>query len=148
MLIPKMIFHCIRNEHGFVCFPAINHHAVKVRRTWRNKTPEERAAISATRSECRKRDYQRYPYLREARGKVCSKTIKKYWKNIDAETKRKHYERVSKSVKKAWDEGIVYIPTLNALQKINAERKVIIEKDLPRINDYCGVITSSELAQL
>lgn len=148
MLIPKTLLYCIMNERGSI--PVINMGSVRKKRAWRNKSPEEKAAFSKMRSETQKRVFQEQPHLRKIRAESFRKATQKYWDTVDEEKKAQHIKNMSKGMKKAWDEADENFGPKIAVQKnvkmFNGDVEVI--DNLPRINDYCGVITESQMREL
>ena len=173
MLIPNTLFFFIRNERNVSRFPLINVYSVKSKRYWNNltpeqrveiskkcsigtkryfanRTPEQRVAYSAMRSRVQKETIKANPHLRKIRAKSFREVTQKYWDTVDEKKKTEHIKKMSAGMKNAWDSA-----DENFGPKIPHERnrkiflvKKIIKKDLPRINDYCGVLTSSQMAEL
>jgi hypothetical protein len=125
-------------------------HSVVLKRVWQNKTPEEKAKFSAKRSKIQKRVFAKYPRLRKMKSESFKKVAKKYWNNISEEQKAAHIKKMSAGMKKAWDESDENfgprIANKENIKLLNGDFE--IERDLPRINDYAGVITASELTTL
>jgi len=137
-------------ERGLSFFPAINKRSVRLKRTWKNKTPEEKAEFSAMRSRVQKETIKNNPHLRKIRAKSMREVVTNYWKTIDPDKKTEHIKKMSDGMKCAWDNANddfgPKIANKENVAKINGRTTFV--DDLPRINDYSGVITHSEMAQL
>ena len=70
--------------------------------------------------------------------------------DVDEETKKAHVEKMSKAMKEAWDRGEEdFGPRIANKENVKfLLGNMEIEDNLPRINDYCGVLTESQLGQL
>lgn len=145
MLIPNTLFHYIMNQRGCKIYP-LNIRSIGCKRGWARKSLEKREAFRKMRSEVQKRVFEEQPHLRKIRAESFKKATQKYWDTIDEEKKAEHVQKMSKSMKKAWDEGDENFGPRVAHRK---NTKIYdIEKDIPRINDYSGIITESQWAEL
>lgn len=125
--------------------------SARFKKMWKNRSKEERAAFCVLRSKTQKEVFNKFPKLRHIRAKSFRKVTLKYWATVSEEKKKIHLKKVSVGMQKAWDESDENFPSLLALEKLILKRKqngFIVEKDLPRINDYAGVITLSDLETL
>lgn len=152
MLIPETLFDCIKNSRGLECFPVINMHGIRISRYHKNKTPEQKKAFSKTMSKTMKKVRRKYmdnitPAQEKAFAERMRKGSKKYWKNVSEEDKKIHTSLMSKGMKKAWEEGRVDIGTPEQI-RARVHKVGSIEENLPRINDYSGVISMSDLESL
>lgn len=149
MLIPDTLFFCILNEKGLTCFPKINRRSVGRRRYWKTVTPEEREAYSKMRSRVQKETVKNNPHLREIRRQSFKKVTQKYWDSISEEKKQEHINKMSRGMKKKWDNANPenFAP-LKALLENNIKKNIFEIEEVERINDYAGVITESQLLQL
>lgn len=149
MLVPSTLFSYILNNSEYSSFPKINMRSVKAKRAWKNKSEEEKREFSAMRSRVQKQVYKDHPYMYKVRAENFQKVAQKYWDTIDEEKKQEHIQKMSDGMKMAWSEDDEeFGPRLAHIEnhkKLNGNIEVI---ELDRVNDYCGVITSSQMAQL
>ncbi len=131
-------------------YPKIDMGNVRRKRTWKNKTPEEKAAFSAMRSAVQKETFKNNPHLLEIRRENFRCVTQEYWDDIAEEKRKEHIRAMSKGMHTAWEEGDENFPPRVAnkenLEMLNGQFD--IEDNLERINDYSGVITPSQLAEL
>ena len=140
MRISEMYLHCLKNELGIIVFPLINMRSVMVKRQWQNYTPEERKKTCERMSKKRLITLENNSELIER----MRKGMKKYWNNISPENKKIHSKSMSNGMKKAWENADdTFGSRLNAFSK-----RCLIEKDVPRINTYSGVITESQMEEI
>lgn len=138
-------------ENGLKCFPKINKRSINLKRYWKNRTPEQAKAFSEMRSRVQtKVEANRSKASKKKQSDTLSKGMQKYWDSVDEERKKLHIQKMSKGMKEAWENSDENFKPLISLQEAHREMhsKVKFIDNLPRINDYCGVITSSEMAQL
>jgi len=152
MLIPETLFDCIRNSLGIKRFKALNKQSIGVKRYQRNKTQEQKDHFKKVMSKAMKKSRKKYlanitPKQKAAFAERMKKGQKRYWENVSKEDKKHHIETMSVGMKKAWAEGRV---DLGTKEEIAARLHKIgkVERDLPRINTYSGVITESEMESL
>jgi len=146
MLIPNMLFYCIMNEKGISCIPLINKRKVGQQRRWDNISPEKRKEFSEMRSRIQK-EVEKDPRIKAIHAKTFKRVVQNYWDNVSEEQKTEHCKKMSKGMKKAWNEADdSFGPKIANEKNVQIFKK--LEEIAPRINDYCGVITSSELASL
>lgn len=155
MLILNEVFEMIINDRGINCIPSINKHSIIQKRIQRSKTPEQKLAFSKKMSEARKKVWNSwglrkrtqfakklsvYQKQRQANmsedekikiSKKLSDVMKKYWETDTEEKRNFHGSNCTRGLKKSWESRIVY------------ERE-----ESPRINDYAGVLSMSDLEQL
>lgn len=150
MLVPDTLFFWIMQNRSISCFPAISLHSVRAKRAWNNKSPEEKAKFSEIRSKVQKRVFRQNPKLKKAFHKGTSESKLEFWENIDEDKKKAHIAKMSAGMKKAWDESDEnFGPRVANRENVKILKgNIEIERDLPRINDYCGVLTESQLAEL
>lgn len=155
MLVPSTLFYYIRNSHGLDCFPKLSKHSIGVRRYQRSKTLEQKEAFRKKMSE--------------VMSKIMPGVRKRYCANCTPAQKKAFAKRASKISRAYWDNTtleerrINAIPAKIATAKYHADRKKAskvyastskthkigsIEENLPRINNYRGVITESQLEEM
>jgi len=140
MRISEMYLHCLKNELGIIVFPLINMRSVMVKRQWQNYSPEKKKKICERMSKKRLITLENNSELIER----MRKGMKKYWNNISPENKKIHSKSMSNGMKKAWENADdTFGSKLNAFSK-----RCLIEKDVPRINTYSGVITESQMEEI
>ena len=101
------------------------------------------------RSKVQKETFKNNPHLREVRAKSFKEATQKYWDTVDEETKKAHVEKMSKAMKEAWDRGEEdFGPRVANRENVKLLNGDVEVEELERINDYCGVLTESQLAQL
>ena len=127
MLIPKTLFFCIQNERGLECIPLINMKSIGKKRWWNNLSEAKRKA------HCRKR----------------ARSLKKYLKGLTPEEMQERVQSANETRRKQFQNpetrGSALKQPLANFKKIN-DRQII--EEVPRINDYSGVITESQMAEL
>lgn len=152
ILVPETLFDCIKNSRGLTCFKPFNFHSIGAKRGWNKKTPEEMATFRKFMSTVMKKVRRKYidnitPKQKKAFAKRMSEGQKRYWKNVSEEDRKIHIGIMSNGMKKAWAEGRIDIGTTAEIRaRVHKIGKV--ERDLPRINTYSGVITESEMESL
>ena len=173
MLIPDCLFYFILQNHGYPSFKPINLHSVRIKRYWKrlsdeemekwraersadarrywdNLSEEEREEFRAMRSRVQKETFKKHPHLRKIRAKSFKKATQKYWDTVSEKKKSEHIAKMSAGMKKAWDESDDNFGPKVANRKnvVRLNGNIKIEKDVPRINDYAGVVTFSEMEEL
>ncbi len=151
MLVPDTLFFYICNNRGIRFLPAISLYSVRGKRWWKNKSKEEKTDFSKMRSEVQKNVFaNRSEKEKKEFFSATSKAKKEFWDNVDDEWKENHIDKMSSGMKKAWEEGdedfgsrVAHEENIKAL---NGNLEII--DNLPRINDYAGVITASEMVEL
>lgn len=149
MLIPDTLFIFIANQRGGML--PINKASVGAKRRWKNKTPEEREAYRKKRSEIQKRvEANLSDAKKKEKAEKFRKGMQRYWDTVDEERKNSHIKKMSSGMKKAWDEADEnFAPKIaNKENILRINKAIVVESDLPRINDYSGVITESQMAEL
>lgn len=151
MLIPDTLFFYIMQNRGICSFAPVNLHSIRMKRFWKSKTSEEKAEFSAMRSKVQKKTYKKLPaYKKKKISKRFSVGMQKYWDNVSDDQKADHVSKMSSGMKKAWDESDdefgPKIANRKNIAMLNDDVDVI--HDVPRINDYAGVITASDMASL
>ena len=74
--------------------------------------------------------------------------MQKYWDNVSEERKKAHVEKMSKGMQDAWDSADdEFGPKIANRKNLKFINGMYIQ-DVPRINDYAGVLTFSEMVQL
>lgn len=166
MLIADTLFLCIRNECGLDCLPVLKWRSISMKRYWKSRTPEQLAAFSKMRSEDRKRvmreqrikrlsKYWHDPKRNANVSKAVSKRLKREWANMSEEEKKARIDNLQKGRRKFMEEHAHLPPEehpclkhLTSTKKKKLKDHVEIIEDVPRINDYCGVITESQMEEL
>ena len=134
------------NNRGLDSLRPISWASIIQKRHWRNRTFEQKKAFSEMRSRVQKETIKKYPHLRKVRAKSMSKVTKKYWNTVSEEKRKNHIAKMSQGMKKAWDKSDESFGPRVANNKNRGN--IIIEDNLERINDYSGVITSSQMQKL
>lgn len=141
--IPKTLLVCIQKERGLSCFPIIK--KKKDRKDYLN-TPHHRKIISNTMK-------QFWASMTPAqKKKFCAKRAKSLKKTLKKLSPEEQKARMEKSARKGIRERLSTPEGRAAwgnrarknLEKINN----VVIKDLPRVNDYSGVITMSQMQEL
>jgi hypothetical protein len=130
------------NNRNLSKLPAINTRSVRLRRAWKNKSDKEKKEYS----ELHKQIYVDKPELRKIRAESFRKVVKKYWKFVPEEKRKEHIRKMSLAMKKKWTDPESALEMKKRLSIVNG--KFTIVKDLPRVNDYAGVVTFSEMKEL
>jgi len=150
-LIPDLLFVFILNFREIPAFPRVNKKSVASKRYWNSRTAEQRAEFSQMRSEVQKKTYANLPKSKKQKiSQRFSIGMQAYWDSVTPEEKASHVKKMSAGMKKAWENADEdFGPKLANARNIKKLNKgLIVEKNLPRVNDYCGVISASDMAQL
>jgi len=142
MRISSTLFACIKNELGLITFPFINMYSIRGIRQWANYSLEKRSNICERMSKSALSSPKN-----KKKKKLMSRGMKKYWKNLSEKEKAANIATMSKGMKKAWDESDeTFKPRLSSVSTFN--KRINIERDVPRINTYSGVITESQMKEI
>ncbi len=140
MLIPETLLICIKNELGLECFPVLvkpvsKKHLGTIQNILSKLSPEARKEMYRKRGLKISQALQKKT-LAERRAMTANATIASKRLYHDPETRPKRVATARRVVKK-WTEDR------------RARKKALIkEEEVPRINDYAGVITSSQMEEL
>lgn len=150
MLVRDSVFDWILYNKGINCFSAINIRSVKAKRAWQRKPQHEKDAFSAMMSEKTKKSFSKNSKRRRKKlADTFRRNTQSYWDNISEEDKRIHVDKMKKGMKDAWDNADDDFPSKKTTDfkhiNGNIEIQEIVE---PKINDYAGVITTSEMGSL
>lgn len=145
--IPDMLLRCIKNERE-LGFEKINRRVfVKgIKKYYSTATPEQRAEHKRKQSEYKKKYYANLSQKKKDEiNKKISETIKKKYATYSNEKLKNMIKPALKELYKIYADPE---KKKERFKKIGFYNQSIVEKDLPRVNDYSGVVTLSDLESL
>lgn len=142
-----MLLTCIKKERE-LGFKKINRRvfAKGIKKYYATATPEQRAEHKRKQSEYKKRYCANLTQKKKNEiNKKISKTIKKKYSAYSDEKLQKMIKPALEGLRKVYDDPEKRKERFKTIGFCN---QIIVEKDLPRVNDYAGVVSLSDLESL
>lgn len=148
MLIPKMLITCIENERGMECV-AIHKCTFHLEHYRMYQTEEQKALIRKKQSDSKKAFWANTSKVKLK--EMCKKRAESLKKYLNGLSKEELSARTAKASAKllSLHKDSVEGPRLKAIDRKQAEKiNNVVTEELPRINNYSGVISLKDLEAL
>ena len=155
IVIPSTLFDYIKNIYDISYFVSLNRRSIRVLRCNLRRTSEQSAEAKKKFSETMSKARKKYiknstPEQKKAFAERMRRGQKRYWATVSKKAKKKHLaaaaEASRKSILARWKNKCPGLYKKKDSRIINKVEK--IEKDIPRINTYSGVLTEEQLTEL
>ena len=119
---------------------------------WENLSEKELTELRLALSIGTKRTWKKMSVAKRKKfGAASSKLVLAYYKSRTKEQNlagiKNYHKVIHRTLRDAWEHNDTTHPTVAALKKHQSTHTIVI-KNLPRVNDYCGHITSADLKLL
>jgi len=153
MLIPEMLIICIKNERGIEC-KKLDKRVLAIKHYYATATPEQRAEHKRKQSENKKKYWASLTKKEiEIQRKKNSKGVKKAYSKFSKKKLLELLKPAHIALRKIYDDPIKKQEHIKKYFNMSGIKKYVkgkslIEKDIPRINDYSGVLSMSDLGDM